>query len=247
MNSPSTFEWDFSKQKKFIYSYSHIMTGENKMNKNSQASQRYMTEIGNLNVKVKENDLAELSFSDIEVKMISYDEIGNPKDTLFQNRPTNVIQGMKPDINFTNTGFDIILRMLLPLPEKSMEIGESVQVLMQMPFNANGSQLLAKGQNTLTFTGFTEINGINCAVLEGQLDISNLEIPEELDGEYSCFTKGNATYYFNIEKGYYVGVDFQMITEFIIDTEEENNQRDGIYMDAKNESTFKIRLEKIEE
>ena len=245
--SESQFQWDFSKQRKFIYSFSQTVNGENKMDKDRPAEKTYMTGVGHLNVRVKENNLADLSLTDIEMKMIMFNEDGTPRDTMTQKAPTNVVQDMKPDGSFGDSNTDILFDMLFPLPNKNLKKGDSDEIPMQMPFNANGSRLYSKGQNTLTFTGYEEIEDRNCAVLIGVIDISNLDIPEELEGDYECSTTGNATYYFDLENGFYVGADIKMVMDVTMDTETGNEDDFGMYMKMKSDNVYKIRLEEIEE
>jgi hypothetical protein len=244
--SQSHFEWNFSKKRKFIYSFSQTVNGEN-MDKDGSADKTYMTGIGHLNVRVKENNLADLSLTDIEMQMIMYNEDGTPRDTMTQKAPANVVQDMKPDGSFGDSNTDILFDMLFPLPNKKLAKGDSDEIPMQMPFNANGSRLFSKGQNTLTFIGYEEIEGRNCAVLKGVINISKLDVPEELKGEYECSTTGNATYYFDLENGYYVGADIKMVMDVMMDSETENEDDFGMYMKMKSDNVYKIRLEEIEE
>ena len=244
-SNESQFQWDFGKQRKFIYSFSQTVNGETKMDKNRPAKKTYLTGIGHLNVRVKENNLADLSLTDIEMKMIMFNEDGSPKDTMTHKAPTNVVQDMKPDGSFGDSNKDILFDMLFPLPNKNLEKGDSDEIPMQMPFNANGSRLYAKGQNTLTFLGYEEMEGRNCAVLKGVIDISKLDIPEELKGEYECSTSGKATYYFDLENGFYVGADIQMVMDVMMDSEIEDDL--GMFMKMKSDNVYKIRLEEIED
>ncbi|NQY07037.1 MAG: hypothetical protein HRT68_12835 [Flavobacteriaceae bacterium] len=241
------FQWDFSKQRKFIYSFSQIVNGENKMDKERPSDKTYTKGLGQLNVRVKENNLADISLTDIEMQMIDYDQEGNPRDTMTQKVPNTVVQDMKPDGSFGDSNTDILFDMLFPLPNKNLDEGDSDEIPMQMPFSTNGSRLFAKGQNTLTFAGYEEIEGRNCAVLKGVIDISELDIPEELKGEYECSTTGSATYYFYLEDGYYTGADIKMVMDVMMDTETENEDDFGMFMKMKSDNVFKIRLEKIVE
>lgn len=241
----SQFQWDFSKQRKFIYSFSQTVNGEKKMDKASPADKTHMTGFGKLNVRVKEGNLADLSLSDIEIKMIMFNKDGTPRDTMTQKAPGTVVQDMKPNGSFGNSNTDILFKILFPLPNKPLEKGDSDEIPMQMPFNANGSQLFAKGQTTLTFVGFEKVGGRNCAVLKGVIDISRLDVPKELKRDYKCSTIGNATYYFDLENGCYVGADIKMVMNLMMDTGTENDF--GMYVKMMSDNVFKIRLEKIEE
>lgn len=243
----SKFIWDFSTKKKFIYSYSQTVNGTNKMGKDSPTDKSLMNGKGYLNVRVKENNSADLSLTDLEIDMIMFNDNGTPRDTLSNKAPTTVIQGMKPDGSFSDPNSNIMFDLLFPLPSKDLKIGETDKIAMQIPFNANGSRLFSKGFNELTFKGFEVIDERECAVLIGKLNVSNLEIPEELKGEYKSITTGFATYYFDIENHYYIGADIQSLMEVKMDTETENENDLGMFMEMTSDNIFKIRLEKIEE
>ena len=83
--------------------------------------------------------------------------------------------------------------------------------------------------------------------LNSNIDISKLDVPEELKGEYECSITGNATYYFDLENGYYVGADIQMVMDVMMDSESETEDNFGMFMKMKSDNVYKIRLEKIEE
>jgi hypothetical protein len=245
--SDKMFEWDFSKKRKFVYSYYQTVNGENKMDKDRPANKTYLTGTGYLNVRVKENNLADLSITDLEIEMISFNKDGTPEDTTSNKSGNTVVQDMKPDGSFSDPNTNFLFDMLLPLPSISLKIGESEKIAMQVPFNANGSRLISKGFNKLTFTGYETIDNRKCAVLKGDLDVSILDVPEELKGEYRSATTGKATYYFDVENHYYVGADIQMRSEVMMDTETGDEDDFGMFMDMSSNNVFKIRLEKIEE
>jgi hypothetical protein len=242
----SEFIWDFSTKSKLIYSYSQTVNGMNKVDQNRPANKSLMNVQGFLNVRIKENNLADLILKDLEVDLIQYDENGSPRNTTSNKTPAKVIQDMRPNGSFTNQNSTIMFDILFPLPSIDLKIGESNKIAMQMPFNANGSRLFSKGFNELTFTGYERINERECAVLKGIIDISKLEIPEELNGEYKSTTTGFATYYFDLKNHYYVGADIQLLMEVMMDSETENKNDFGMFMSLSSDNMIKVRLEKIE-
>lgn len=243
----TSFIWDFSKKKKFIYSFTQTVNNENKMDKDRPSDKTIMNGKGFLNVRVKENNLADLSLTDLEIEMIMFNEDGTPRDTMSNKTPATVIQDMKPNGSFSDPNSNILFDILFPLPSTDLKIGDSEKIAMQIPFNANGSILFSKGFNELTFKGYETIDGKKCAVLKGKMDISKLEIPEELKGEYKSSTTGVATYYFDLKNNYYVGADIQMLMEVMMDSETEDENDFGMFMEMTSDNVFKIRLEKIEE
>ncbi|GAB5418027.1 MAG: hypothetical protein Crog4KO_31070 [Crocinitomicaceae bacterium] len=240
------FIWDFSKEKKYVYSYSQTVNAENQMSKNGSISKSFMAGNGNVNIRVKSNDLADLSLTNLELSMVSFNDDGTPRDTTTDMMPTNVVQDMKPNGRFGEPSTDVLFDMLFPLPSYDFKEGESDKIPMKMPFNANGSRLFSEGYNTLTFSGFKTIEGRKCAVLKGEIDISKLEIPEELDGDYKSSTTGNATYYFDLKEHCYVGADIHMIMDIMMDSETDNEDDFGMFAKMKSDNVFKIRLERIE-
>lgn len=247
VSNQSQFEWDFSEQKKYVYSYTQTSISENKMGKDRSIDKNKMEGIGFLNVRIKENNLSDISLTDIKMKITMFNEDSTPKDTNSQELPPVVAQDMKPDGSFESSNGNILFDYLFPLPNKKLEKGDFAEIPMQMPFNANGSMLSVKGQNTLNFVDYKELKGRNCAVLKGEIDISKLDTPRELKGNYQCTTTGNATYYFDLDNGCFVESDINMDIHIVMDTETPENENSGMYMEIKSHDTYKIRLENIVE
>ncbi len=243
----SHFEWNFNKPRKIIYSFYQSIKDESKTAKDSPFNKKDLIGKGYFNVRVKENNLADLSLTDIGVKMVLINNKGIPGDTITQKLQNTVFQNMKSDGSFNDSNTDMMIDMLVPLPKKDLKLGESYEVPMQIPFNVNGSLLYSKGNNILMFEGYEKIEERNCAVLKGKINISDLEIPEELSGEYKCSMIGNSTYYFDLEEGCYVGADLQMIMYTLINFKTDKESDFEWYMETKNENEFKVRLERIEE
>lgn len=240
------FLWDFSQPKKYIYSYWQEVDGTNIMDKNSSADKSKIIGNGFLNVRVKENNLADLSLTELKTDMILFDESGKPRDTISDTAPASVIQDMKPNSTFGNNNHNFVFDLIFPLPKKKLEVGEKDKIPMEMPFSANGSRLTVKGFNTLEFVGMEKFDGKEVAVIEGKIDISSLEIPEELNGEYKSTSIGNGTYYFDLENQHFVGADIQLTMKALIDTETDEKDNIGMFADMQSDNTFKIRLDKIE-
>lgn len=239
--------WDFSKERSYIYSYSQSVDGFNKMGKNDKGKISLITGVGKLTVDVKENNLADLSFIDMEMTMIMFDEDLNPSDTILHNAPINIVQDLKPDGSFADENTNILFKIIFPLPSQKLELNKSEEIPLKIPFNAMGNVLYSTGGNTLTFIRYEEMQGRNCAVFKGVIDVSDLDVPSKLEGEYKCNTTGLATYYFDAEHGYYVGVDVQMMMAVLMETTPDDEEVSGISMAIKNNNIIKIRLEKIEE
>jgi hypothetical protein len=241
------FVWDFSQPKKYIYSYWQEVDGTNNMNKDMPANTSKIIGNGYLNVRVKENNLADLSLTDLKMDMIMFDDNGKAKDTMSNAVPASVIQDMKPNSTFGNNNHNFLFDLIFPLPTKKLKVGEKDKIPMEMPFNANGSRLSVKGFNTLEFIGMEKFEGKEVAILKGDIDISNLEKPEELSGIYKSSSIGKGTYYFDLKNQYFVGADIQMTMKVLMDTETGEKDDMGMFAEMQSDNKFKIRLEKIEE
>lgn len=246
-NSETKFQWDFSQPKKLVYSFSQETVNKDKSTKDSEFDESYMEAKGDLNLNIKNDGTADLSLTGVKLKSVTTDFDGSPRDTTTRDMPPNVIQGMKTDGSFGDSNTDIMFKILFPLPKTNLDKAESDKIPMQMPFNANGSRLFAKGFNTLTFEGIETLEGRECAVLKGDIDISKMDVPEELSGEYDLSTTGTATYYFDLDNQIYVGADIKLVMKAMMDTETDKDDDFGMYMNMINDNTFKIRLKRTEE
>ncbi|GAG75554.1 unnamed protein product, partial [marine sediment metagenome] len=92
----------------------------------------------------------------------------------------------------------------IPLPSKTLNVGEAVDVPTQMPFNAMGSRLYVKGRLRITLRRYVKIADRTCAQFDVDIDISDLKVPPELEGEYRCSTKGASVFYFDVSKRRFV-------------------------------------------
>ena len=239
--------WDFSHKKTYSYSYQQNVKNQNTFRRDQSPDKSKIIGNGNLNVWVKDNDHADLSLTNLKMDMITFDEHGEARDTISNDAPPSVIHGMKPNGSFESNSHNVIFDLIFPLPHKNLSIGESDKIPLQMPYNAGGTELFVKGFNTIEYVGNEMLNSKDCAVLKGKIDISNLEIPEELDGIYKGEAIGNATYYFDLKNRCFAEVDLQIDIKILIDTEASAIDTKGIYGNIESENEFKIRLDDITE
>ena len=233
-----SFKWNFENKNKYIYSYFQTVNGENKMEKTTKPSKSKIIGTGHLNVRSKGNKRADLSLTDFVMNMIIYDKNGVAKDTMTQIINNKVIQNMNEKGNFDDENVNILFKMIFPLPSGSLKIGENEKLPLKIPFNANGSKLFAKGFNTITYLKDGELDGKKCAILKGNIDVSDMKVPEELEGEYKFNTKGTATYYFDYENNYYLGVDLDLTMDVLMDAD--------MYTNNINKNIIKIRYSDTE-
>jgi len=240
------FVLDFNSQKKFIYTYSQTSTSETQWKKNEAFQKTKSDANGQLNIRIKENNLADLSVTNLKTNLITLDDKGVAVDTMSNTTQAMVIQNMNQKGGFENYDHNIMFDLIFPLPTKNLKIGETDKIPMQIPFNVNGSKLYIKGFNEIKYSGTKVLNGTECAVLNGTIDISELEIPEELESLYESKTTGNGTYYFNLKDKYFVGADINIIMATSSSPKTENSENNLVFGTMKNSTEITIRLKEIE-
>ena len=246
-SSSSSFEWDFDQPKKFTYSFKQTLEAENKMGKDLDPMNYSMQANGWITVQVKDNQLANVSLKNAKAAMVYQNPDGSPKDTLHQPLPAVVIQNMQPNGQFKDAPKENPFDILFPLPLEELKEGATYALPMKMPFNANGSPLYIEGFNTLTFTGYKEVAGINCAVLEGIIQVDQLDIPEEIEGEYASSMMGKGFYYFDTQNHYYVGADVQATIQMSSKTSTAmQGEQFNFDMEMTSKNLYTLRLMEIE-
>jgi hypothetical protein len=218
------FKWDFGNQDVRSYTYAQEVRAKTDMgsfpgDKSDGMDQEEMSTRGALLIKSQGNGTAELVLKDM--KMSAKMNAGRDKKpkAMEQTMPPSVFQGMKEDgsSSLGNSSQDMLLKMLFPLPAKSMKVGESVDVPMQMPFNAMGSVLQVTGRSRITLARYVKIGKRTCAQLNVDTDVSELKVPAELKGEYKCSSKGTAVFYFDVVNRYFVSGIIADLMQFSID------------------------------
>ncbi len=253
------FRWDFSNARVLhTYAYEQEVRGETDMGVSSSgksgAMKQNMSAKGVLLVKSQGDSTAELVPKD--TKMSAKMDFGkdDPK-TMEQQMPPFVVQGMKEDGSgsFGNSSQDMFLKMLFPLPSKSLKVGESVDVPAQMPFNAMGSVLRVTGRSRITLTQYVRIGQRTCAQLDVDTDISTLKIPTELKGEYECSSKGTSVFYFDVKDRSFVSGTIAFLIQFSIDApmpqmkisgEEAPDMHKRLKMSMVSDNLIKVKLKK---
>lgn len=205
------FRWDFSGKAVHRYTYEQEMTAKTSMamiSKTPTDMQQAITAKGQLLIKSQGDRTAHLFLKD--VRMISKMKLGKgqEKGTMEQKAPPLFLQGMEEDGSapYGDSSQELLLRILLPLPPKSLKVGESAVVPAQMPFNAMGSRLQVKGRLHITLTKYVKIGERTCAQFDTDIDISKLDVPPEMgeDYKYSCSAKGKSVFFFDIEERCFV-------------------------------------------
>lgn len=235
----SGFRWHLENGRSYVYSYTQQVLISQRTAKAEEPDEVRANTMGKLKFRAKEGELADVSMVDMEVMAIE-----EGRDTVRQTPPDLVVQGMASDGSFKTKDTESLFKMLFPLPPMELAEGETADLPMEVPLSANGSLLYAKGQNRLSYLRDERVDGRLCAVLEGVIDVSELDVPQELNGEYRCATTGTGTYYFDRAAGCYVKAIIS--TEMIALIDQEEADSFGMYMAMSTKSEYEIVLLELE-
>lgn len=216
------FRWDFTNKDVHNYSFeqeARMKTDMGSFGGECGDSGQDMSAKGALMIKSQGDGTADLVLKDVKMTMKMNWGKGKEPKTMEQAAPPMVVQGLKEDGSgsFGNSSQDMLLKMLFPLPTKSLKVGDWVDVPAQMPFNAMGSLLQVKGRSRVTLTRYVNIEDRTCAQLDVDTDISDLKVPSELKGDYECSTRAASVSYFDVGSRLFVSGAIALITEFSVD------------------------------
>ncbi len=197
--------WDFSGDKTYTFDYYQkgLASTDSNIFKNQQDSDTAVSTEGRgkLSFKSQNNHTAHMVLEDFVITLfIPSGKDSDPRE-LKTNQSPVVVQGVKEDgsMQTSDNSYEILMKLFFPLPEKAVKPGEELITPVSIPFNFMGSPLNVKGKTSAALTDFVQINGKKCARLETVIDISEIEIPEELEGESKCIFRGNSVSYFNMD------------------------------------------------
>ena len=216
------FRWDFSRKGVLSYGYEqevHARTGMGGLSEETGEVGQTLTGKGKLLVSSQGGGTANLVLKDMRVSMKINLGKGKKPETVEQTFPPLVVQGMKEDGSAAlgNSSQEMFLRTLFPLPPRELAPGESVDVPAHMPFNAMGSPLHVTGRYRITLADYVDIGGRTCAQLDTDIDISELTIPEELEGEYRASVTGRSVFFFDVESRCFVSGTVALLMEMSVD------------------------------
>jgi hypothetical protein len=208
---PLLLRWDFSGTQVYPYDFAQqtrmVSEMDGMFGHGERRPTRQSTESkGKLSLKSEGRHIARFVLEDLEVR-IDFDlPNSGGTDSKEMRAPPMVIQGIKEDgsMEIGNSSQELLLKSLFPIPPIPLAIGDSVAVPAKMPFNAMGSLLHVTGASETTLADYVLVDGKACAKLETEIDLSTLEIPEELKGEYTCRVRGRSVFYFNVENRHFM-------------------------------------------
>jgi hypothetical protein len=216
--------WDFSQAEVVhTYTFKHERRGASAMEWPSEpGTTSTMSEEssvkGTLLVKSQGSGTAEMVLKDVVVSTKMFMREPEPETwEQEQQRPPIAVQGVNEDGSgpFWTNSMALFLRM--PLPSRQIEIGESIDEPAELRFNAMSSVFRVTGHSRITLSRFVRIDDRTCAQLDVDTDISQLEVPEELEGEYRLSARGKSVFYFDITKRIFVSGTSALLMELSID------------------------------
>ncbi|QBA64538.1 hypothetical protein [Muriicola soli] len=240
------FVLDFSDQKNYVYSYTLSSLSETQRNGDESPNKVKSETNGDLNIEVKKNNVADLSLNNHKTILTTFDKNGVKNDMVTNTAQTIVIQNLNQKGRFENNPKDMMFELIFALPISELKIGETEKIPMQIPYDIDGSKYFVKGFNEIEYTGKKMIDGMECAVLNGQIDISELDIPEELASSHEITSKGKGTYYYNLKDQYFVSaeISINMSMSMSLKTDDPEN---APFTNSQNSNQLKIRLKEIVE
>ena len=221
--SAPVLRWDFSEERVYTYAYEQEMRVKTDLGPGFRgdlgAAEQSISGQGALLIKSQGDGTADLVLKDM--KIATRVDWGNGKkpETLEMAAPVMVVQDVAEDgsASFGDSSQALLLKMLFPLPTESLALGESDEVPVQLPFNAMGSVLQVKGRMRITLTRYVEIGDRTCAQLDGDIDISELDVPAELEGDYHCSMKGQSVFFFDVSERCFVSGETALLMRMDVD------------------------------
>ena len=227
------FRWDFL-QKDAVHEYDYEQEVRGGMDMGAhQVPDGFgdisMSAKGAMVVRSQGDATAELVMKDVVMTM-KQGGIGAQE----QKVPAVAIQGMQEDGvgPFGNSSQDLFLKILFTLPAENMELGQTVEIPMMMPYQVMGSALVVKGQSKITLARCVSIGDRLCAQFKVETDISQLNVPPEIDGQISCFTTGSSILFFDVKQRCFVRGTICLLMEADNDLPMPNH---GVPLDGSSE------------
>ena len=222
--TPPVFRWDFSRAD-VVHTYSYQQEVRSATDLGAafggppDAVKQEVSSAGVLLIRSQGGGTGELVLKDVKMRMKTDAAGESEAQTMDQTMPPIVVQGLQEDGSggFGDSTQDVFLKMLFQLPPRPLDVGEAVDVPAQMPFHAMGSTLQVKGRFRIILKRYVKIGGTPCAELGVDTDVSQLDVPPELKGEYRCSLKGTSVFYFDVEHRVFRSGTTALVMQAVID------------------------------
>jgi hypothetical protein len=244
--------WDFSDDFSVSYNLTQEMVGETRFHVSQDsvnATPQNITASGSITVQSSGGSTAELLITDLQTTTYS----GTSNKETKQNLPPMTLQGFTEDSQLSavqssqSGGTD----RLFALPSEQLTVGQSISFPKETPFNAMGSLLIVKGETIISIPKLVKIDNKLCAQLKVVTIVNQLDIPEQLEGEYTFQEQSISILYFDIKAQQFVEGTMVSLMEFSIDVPNPNltledaekyNLPERSIMDMKTESFIQYSL-----
>ena len=88
----------------------------------------------------------------------------------------------------------LLLKVLAPLPHRTLEPGQSDEVLVDFPVTVDGKPIVARGGARVTLRSYEA----GCAILDAVTDVGHLDVPEAQRAAYDATLHGTSTMWFSL-------------------------------------------------
>ncbi|AFM04849.1 hypothetical protein Fleli_2484 [Bernardetia litoralis DSM 6794] len=191
---------------------------------------------GKLEIIPTSDQKADIALTDLNM--------GEMADLLTQNftkengkLPEMFVKGLKNNGTIEgeiSEAMQLLYTGLLPIPTKDLKIGESIKMPIQMPMNAFGSKIIAKGHQNIT------LKSIEKNLYKFENDILIDEFDDKKDAEQKHQIKGKGEYIFDIEKGYFTKAEVEMKLKMKISDLQQGNNKNVVPDSIQNKLPFKM-------
>ncbi|KAB2807720.1 hypothetical protein [Phaeocystidibacter luteus] len=238
----TNFEWTLTEGSRYTYDYSHTTETMHQWAADEEPMRATLLMDGSIEIIGSAADRGNLNTTNTVVRMIDYNDEGAPVDTMLQELPSNRIEGFASNGSLTGDMSGLYTNYLFPLPPDVIAQGGTSTKAFTTVAKTAEQDYDAKGTNTLTFTGFEQMNGRNCAVLTGDIVFTEVALPEGEVGERSYTVEGKGKYYFDVENGLYVKSSVEITTHIFVNTKIPENDGRGYFMDRVTVDSYEVNL-----
>lgn len=229
------FKWNFNEDRSLRYQF----TSESENNIYDGLTERNNTFHQKLCgiLLIEPNRDGTADFYTVDNEVLLYDEDGSVSDTM-NMKISNREKGRNPDYGSGEVLMSTIYDIIFPLPQGSLSIGEETEYEVKRALNVHGNSGFVHGTYKLTFDRFEEMLGVKCAVLEGELDISELSMSKVSEDYLENSFLAVGTFYFDLVNQNYVAADVEIEESLHYIPKDKG----GFSTESKSEGSNKVKV-----
>ncbi|MEM8584734.1 MAG: hypothetical protein AAGF87_10710 [Bacteroidota bacterium] len=229
LTSPDTektmFVWDFSTPKSYLYDVQMEMNMKMVSEGVGPMTDMEFNQVFELiyNIAAKENGRADIYMQDFEVIEAPFAGMEDMIEASLPQEPTLLISDMDaggqydPNAFFSMSGLEMMGAMSpLPLPTRDLKVGETDTLTVENSMQQPGINVEGKQRIFITFAGYDEYEGKNCAVLVLQfaVDDTSFSIDNQEGGseeiEMDIDMETGSRFYWDPVGHYFLGAELLM-------------------------------------